>query len=193
MVTINPKSWLKSFRGDERGSIAVEAVITLPLLIWAVGATYEFFDLHRYNSTRDKASYTIADMISREQGTTGITPAYIDNAKDLFDTLTNDNGDNSLRISIISYNSTDEDYFVVWSRVRGTQGLKRLKTSDVKDDDDHLPKLSGGEQLILVESASIYRSVIQIGLSDDLMLRTRVMTSPRFIAQIKWTDSAVTG
>lgn len=185
-----PRAWLGSLRKDEHGSVTVEAVITLPLLIWAVGATYELFDLHRYNSTRDKASYTIADMISREQGATGITPGYLDNAKALFDTIANDHGENSLRISIISYNSTDEDYFVVWSRVRGAQGLNELTTPDVKDDDKNLPELRGGEQLILVESASVYRSVIQIGLSDDLTIRTRVMTSPRFISQIKWKDNA---
>lgn len=54
------------FCREERGSVTVEAVITLPLLIWAIGATYEFFEVHRYQSARDKASYTIADMLSRE-------------------------------------------------------------------------------------------------------------------------------
>jgi len=103
MMRLTPKTWASRFRNEERGSVMVEAVITLPLLIWAVGATYEFFELYRYNSARDKASYTIADMISRENA--AITPLYIDNAKIVFDTIANDRGANSLRVSVVKFDS----------------------------------------------------------------------------------------
>ncbi len=189
MIRCTPKSWLSRFRKDERGSIMVEALITLPLLIWAIGATYEYFELHRYNSARDKASYTIADMISRESPTMPITPIYMDNAKIVFDTISNDRGANSLRISVVSFRSDKQEYFVRWSEVRGTNELVKLETADVKTAHDRLPVLRGGEELIIVESVSTYPSVFKVGLSDDLKIRTNVMTSPRFAPQIKWEDS----
>ncbi|WP_113911962.1 TadE/TadG family type IV pilus assembly protein [Roseovarius dicentrarchi] len=181
------KSWLARFNNDERGTVMVEAVITLPLLIWAIGATYEFFELHRYNSARDKASYTIADMISREGA--AITPTYIDNAKIVFDTISNDGGANSLRISVVKFVSSDNEYVVQWSKVRGAGDLPELETSDIKTAHDKLPVLRGGEELIIVESVSTYPAIFKVGLSDDLKIRTTVMTSPRFVPQVKWEDS----
>ncbi len=187
MMRITPKSWASRFRNDERGSVVVEAVITLPLLIWAVGATYEFFELYRYNSARDKASYTIADMISREGA--AITPIYLDNAKIVFDTISNDRGANSLRVSVVRFDSIKNEYAVMWSEVRGTDALKKLKTDDVKVAFDKLPILRGGEELIIVESQSTYPATFKVGLGDDLKISTNVKTSPRFVPQIKWENS----
>jgi len=187
MMRLTPKTWASRFRNEERGSVMVEAVITLPLLIWAVGATYEFFELYRYNSARDKASYTIADMISRENA--AITPLYIDNAKIVFDTIANDRGANSLRVSVVKFDSIKNEYAVKWSEVRGTDALKKLETTDVKVAFDKLPILRGGEELIIVESLSTYPAIFKVGLSDDLKIRTNVKTSPRFVPKIDWEDS----
>ncbi|PVA10248.1 hypothetical protein DC366_08340 [Pelagivirga sediminicola] len=191
MIRVTPKSWLARFRSEERGSVTVEAMITLPLLIWAIGATYEFFEVHRYNSARDKASYTIADMISREQD--DITPIYLDNAKTVFDTIANDMGANSLRISVIKYNTDDKTYFIKWSQVRGTDALKQLKTEDVENAHAVLPKLRRGEELIVVESQSIYPPVFKVGMGDNLKVRTYVTTSPRFAAQINYEPTPYDG
>lgn len=187
MIRCTPKSWLSRFRNEERGSVMVEAVVTLPLLIWAIGATYEFFELHRYNSARDKASYTIADMISREHE--AIKPIYMDNAKIVFDTISNDRGANSLRVSVISFDSGKNEYFVQWSEVRGTDALVELETADIKTAHAQLPVLKGGQELIIVDSVSTYPPVFKVGLGDDLKIRTNVMTSPRFAPQIKWEES----
>ncbi len=187
MMRCTPKSWIARFRNDDRGSVVVEAVITLPILIWAVGATYEFFELYRYNSARDKASYTIADMISRENA--AITPLYMDNAKIVFDTISNDRGANSLRVSVVKFDSGRNEYEIKWSKVRGTDGLKELVTADVKTAYDKLPVLRGGEEMIIVDSVSIYPAIFKVGLSDDLKIRTNVMTKPRFVPQVNWEDS----
>lgn len=183
------RTWLSGFTGEERGSVTVETVITLPLLIWAVGATYEFYELHRYNSARDKASYTIADMISREGS--AIDAVYLDNAKTVFDAIANDRGANALRVSVITYDSALKAYAVKWSEVRGTDALKVLTSEDLEKARSILPNLRGGEELILVESESTYPAVFKVGLSDDLKIRTIVKTSPRFAPQVKWDDGSV--
>ena len=58
---------LTAFRDETCGSWTVEMVVTMPIMIWGLVATYEFFEIHRYQSVRDKATYTIADMFSREE------------------------------------------------------------------------------------------------------------------------------
>ncbi len=187
MVRIDMKSWISRFRNDERGSVMLEAVITLPLLIWAIGATYEFFEVHRYNSARDKASYTIADMISREM--LPITPSYLNNAKTVFDTIANDNGENALRVSVIKYDADTNEYSIKWSEVRGTTRLNALSTADVKTAHAILPVMRDGEELIVVDSLSEYPPMFDIWFGDGMDVATHVITSPRFAPQINWDNS----
>ena len=92
------KHLLKTFRDDERGSFTVESVIAFPLLFWTICASYEFFEVHRYKSVREKATYTIADLLSREQSV--VTDTYMDNVKILFDEISNDSGTNQVRVTI---------------------------------------------------------------------------------------------
>ncbi|MFX0544863.1 TadE/TadG family type IV pilus assembly protein [Roseovarius sp. S1116L3] len=165
----------------------VEAVITLPLLIWAVGATYEFFEVHRYQSARDKASYTVADMVSREM--LSITPTYLDNAKTVFDTMANDTGDNTLRVSVIKYDADADEYSVKWSHVRGAALLRALTTDEVKNNHAKLPIMRDGEELIIVDSLSSYPPLFDIWVGDNINVSTHVMAIPRFAPQINWSNS----
>lgn len=174
------------FCREERGSVTVEAVITLPLLIWAIGATYEFFEVHRYQSARDKASYTIADMLSREM--MPITPTYMDSAKIVFDTIANDNSQNALRVSVIKYDTDADEYLVKWSEVRGPSLLRALTTPDVETAHAKLPKMAGGEELIVVDSLAVYPAMFNVGLSDGMRVSTHVVASPRFAPQINWEN-----
>lgn len=181
------KSWLKAFRDDERGTVMVEAVICLPLLFWAIAASYEFFEIHRYNSARDKATYTIADMISREMQP--VTPTYVTNAKTVFDTMVNDTGTNQLRMSVIKYDADTDRYSVVWSQTRGTGDMTALSTSDIASGHDILPQMADGEEVIVVESTSIYQPIFDVGLTSPKEIGSRVLTSPRFAPQIVWESS----
>jgi len=173
---------LRDFRDDERGSFMVESVIALPLLFWTVAATFEFFEVHRYKSVREKATYTIADMISREQD--AVSDTYMDNAKTLFDLIVNDNGTNQLRVSIIRYDADDDQYEVFWSSVRGTGPMAALEDADVANDHDRLPIMADGEDVILVETVSNYDSLFSLVLPNPFNIDTRVFTSIRFAPQI---------
>lgn len=173
---------LQDFRDDERGSFMVESVIALPLLFWTVAATFEFFEVHRYRSVREKATYTVADMISREQDV--VTDTYMDNAKVLFDEITNDDGTNQLRVTIIRYDAVSDTYGVSWSEVRGTGPLGVLTDTDVANSHATLPMMSDGEEVIVVETSSNYDSLFDLVLTGTLRIDTRVFTSIRFAPQI---------
>ncbi|MEO3415714.1 TadE/TadG family type IV pilus assembly protein [Roseovarius sp. CAU 1744] len=181
---------IRRFCGERDGSVMVETVICLPLLIWALVATYEFFEVFRYRSAREKATYTIADMISRE--TPGINDTYVDNVLRLFDGISNDDGVNQVRVSVLIFdagadlNSTsDDEYSVRWSEVRGTGDLVELVNNDVRDaSHSTLPTMPDGGDLILVESMSDYTPAFNVGLGDRVPVYTRLFTKPRFTDQV---------
>lgn len=174
---------LRCFRHDTRGTVTVEAVIAVPLLFFAAAATFEFFEVHRYKSAREKASYTVADLLSRETSETGVTSTYVDNAKILFDEIANDDGVNELRITVLRYHGGDDIYQVSWSQVRGVGSLEPLTTAEVSNAHDTLPILDAGEELILVESESDYIPTFTVGLRE-LVITTRYFVSLRFASQV---------
>ncbi|MEO1343786.1 MAG: pilus assembly protein [Pseudomonadota bacterium] len=182
MYTDVIKSYIRDYVEDERGTAMVEAVITMPMLFWGLTAMFEFFEIHRFQSARDKASYTIADMISRENDV--ITDVYVDNAMILFDEIAHDYGQNQIRISILEFDASENEYLVSWSEVRGTGSMVELEDADVADDHDELPIMNDGEQLILVESEADYDTIFDLGFSDTMSVTTRVFTSIRFAPQM---------
>jgi Flp pilus assembly protein TadG len=56
----------KHFLRDSRAAVALETVLILPILIWAFVASFVFFDAYRVYSTSVKATYMVADMLSRQ-------------------------------------------------------------------------------------------------------------------------------
>ena len=91
------KSYIRDFAEDTNGTIMVETVLTLPMMFMGLAGMFEFFEVHRFQSTRDKASYTVADMLSREQSV--INDVYMDNVKTLFDEIADDYGVNTIRVA----------------------------------------------------------------------------------------------
>lgn len=177
---------LHRFWRRDDGSFVVESVIALPLLFLAAMVIYEFFEVHRFNSARDKASYTVADMISREMGT--VDDAYINNTKALFDNIVDDTAESQLRVTEIQYDSDTDRYSVYWSAVRGTGPMVALSTSDIATSHATLPLMSDGEFIFLVESVSQYTRMFAAGFSEDMEIKTRVITSPRFVPKIDWAS-----
>ncbi len=184
------KKFMTRLRDDTSGTIVIETVITLPLLIWALMATFEFFEVFRYQSIRDKATYVIADMISREALVPGfVDNTYIDNSLTLFNDVVNDNGVNQLRITIIKF-TPGNGYTVEWSKIRGTGGMQELTTAVLQTDLAHIPVLSVGEELILVDSTSNYVSTFNVGLGANIPVASRTFTSFREIAQLCFGPSS---
>jgi hypothetical protein len=182
--------WLKNLvtrlREDVRGVVVVETVICMPLLFWATAATYEFHEVHRYKSAREKATYTIADMISREQ--LAITSNYMDRTLLVFDDMANDDGANQIRISVIEYNADTTEYLVRWSQIRGTGTMQALTDAAIAADTNIMPILSDGQQFILVEAKSTYTPVFKMGMGAELDIKTRIFTAPRFVPKIDYTS-----
>ncbi|WP_412507313.1 TadE/TadG family type IV pilus assembly protein [Roseovarius sp. SYSU LYC5161] len=178
------KACLARFRDDCSGSFTVEAVPLVPLLFMVMGGGYEYYEVHRYTAVREKATYTVADMISRETSNEGVTATYMDNALQLVNMITNDEGVDQLRVSVVKYDSDDDDFSISWSEVRGTGSWNALTDTDVQYAHDRLPIMDDGQEVIVVETRSTYDPVFAAGLGSPTDITTRHFTAIRFAPQV---------
>jgi Flp pilus assembly protein TadG len=90
---------LSAYFRNTGGSVSVELVLVTPMLFWAIGASYVFFDGYRQSTVNLKAAYTISDLVSRE--TAAVNDDYIDSMYNLLQLLTRAQSEVKLRISVI--------------------------------------------------------------------------------------------
>jgi len=174
----------RRFRRDENGSISVEAMLVLPILIWCYLGTFVFFDGYRAQSVNVKASYTIGDMLSRETGF--VTPAYMDSLHTLQQFLTNTVEPVRMRITLYAFDGPNDRYVVRWSQVRGG-AVAPLTNTTLAALRSALPIQLNGEVAILTESWVGYEPTFQVGI-DPFTFYDVVVTRPRFAPQLCWNS-----
>jgi len=181
-------SFIRRFSRNENGSLSVEAVLALPLLVWAITATFVFWDAFKTLNISQKATYTVADMLSRE--TQAIDADYLTAMHELFDYLATAEGDNALRVSVVRMtqdpNTNAKTYQLVWSQgVGGITGYTALNQQVI----DRLPDMSAGDQLIFVESEQEWSPAFTVGLAS-YRFREVAISRPRFAPQLVWHNPA---
>jgi Flp pilus assembly protein TadG len=185
---------LRRLRRDERGTVAVETVLISPLLILGLFFSYEAYGLFRQQSLREKATYTVADILSRE--TAVVTDTYIDNVKRVFD-LMSGTTNSQLRISVVRYRNTPsqgiDEFDLRWSEVRGAGPMTALTDAAVRSAHATFPIMQDGEEIILVESRGTFASPVTTGYFDNNLLSTRMFVIPRFAPQVCFTGICVPG
>ena len=177
---------LGAFAGDTRGSVTIEAVIMLPILVWAYCALFTFFDAYRQTSINEKAASTISDMISRESDP--LNDSFLDGTFQMLNFLTRSSAERRMRVSIIRFDQDDNAHRVEWSHVRGT--VTALDTGSIGDWSDKLPAMVDQEILILVETWTDYTAPFPIVGLNDRTIQTFVFTRPRDVMQRCWETCA---
>jgi hypothetical protein len=180
---MRPFGRLRHFLRNEDGSIAVEGMLMLPILIWCYLGVFVFFDAFRAQGTNVKAAYTIGDALSRETGY--VTPSYMDGLFTLHQFLVQSPADVRLRVSVFRFQASDNSYRVVWSQVRG--GGSALTNATLAVLRPQLPIIPDGEKLILTETWVDYEPVYEVGL-DDFTFENLVVTDIRFASQLCWNS-----
>ena len=171
------------FRNTETGSLSIESILTLPTLAWALLAMFSYFDGLRQSNVNIKAAHTMGDLLSRE--TQQIDGDYLDGMHDVLKFLTRSQGEPRMRVTVVSYDSSDEDYILEWSEVRG--GGAALTAETLVEIEERLPQAFGGAQLIVVETAVDHRAPFVFGLSDSTLVNM-VVTRLRFVAELTHKD-----
>jgi hypothetical protein len=175
------KRLIRNFWCRDEASVAVETVIVMPILAWVFIASFVFFDAFRVYNTSIKATYSVADVLSRR--TASIAASDIEGLADVFQFLTRNTAGSALRITQITRQAGG--YRIDWSH--GTDGMTYLRASDFPEIVDQIPIMAFGDRMLLVESYLPYRPAFNAGLSDQEYVNFTV-TRPRFAGQVPFVD-----
>lgn len=174
---------LRGLLRSEDGSVSVESILMLPLIIWCFLGTYVFYDAYRAQFVNTKAGYTIGDILSRE--TAYITPEYMDSLYDLQRFLVDRQDPIRLRLTVITYDEAADAFQVRWSQNRGGGGT--LQTSDLAGIRHLIPDMANGAIALVVQTSMKYEAVYSAGI-DLLDFDDIVVTRPRFAGQLCWNS-----
>lgn len=173
----------RRFARDERGGLTVETVLIMPVLFWALAASFVMWDAFRAHTAALKASYTIADAISREM--VPIDAAYIGGLERLFGLLTGAVDPAAIRVSVVA-RRTDaatgaQADALVWSATTGAAP----PLAALADIAPHVPVMGPGDEVIVVETFAGWRPAFDIGLPAREIANVTV-SRPRFIPRVCW-------
>ncbi len=156
---------LRSFIGDRRGSVVVEAVIVLPALIFTYIGFSVAWDIYRDKNLAQKATYMIADVLSRETGVVRSTNMinYLKAfgfAAEIPTAITTANMASvpvALRITSVLFDEADtpggaDQVALQFSITSSTSQLPAHTAASLQGIMDKIPALQEGDNIIIVES-----------------------------------------
>ncbi|MFT4148968.1 MAG: hypothetical protein QM656_02135 [Paracoccaceae bacterium] len=173
---------LARFARDESGVVVVEMMIYLPLLLWAWLAMFAFWDAYREINIAQKATYSISDMLSREQ--TAVNDTYRNGLRNVFAYMNGTTNDHvKVRFTSITYKVTNKvgAFKVDWSYSPGS-ALPKLTTTTLQAQfKDDIPIMSDGDYVLMIETTVDYDPVIDVPSVTFDEISNRVITRPRFM------------
>ncbi|MEM6660765.1 MAG: TadE/TadG family type IV pilus assembly protein [Pseudomonadota bacterium] len=163
----------RAFWSDDRGSLTVEFVLWVPvLLIWLM-ASIAWFDAWLARNQAAKVAYTVSDILSRQEEVTGGFLMQIDTLQRGL--LTRADGAAAMRLSSIQRTSTGHE--VRWS-CSNAPSLQPLTDGNLPTAD--LPDMATLETIVLTELAVPWSGFDwAVGLGA-LTWTYRVPSRPRF-------------
>lgn len=181
----NLTSYLRRFWRSESGVLVAEAVIVLPMLIWAYMALFVYWDAFRSVNTSQKAAYTISDTISRETQT--LPANYVTGLRDLMRFLLKRDQGVKIRVSEVTWSQLNNRYEVDWSR-SPDNAFPVLTTASVANFANRIPKMSDADRVIIVETQVAYHAAFNVGVADKT-LNQFIVTRLRFTPKLCITGS----
>lgn len=175
------KTFLSRFRRSEGGATTVEFMIAMPLIVFWFGGTFTFFQGYSEWTRSLKATYTVADILSRQLE---VDDDYMEDMNTLFASIMGaDTNDTWLRVSSIEM--TEDGLDLVWS---DATGLHFNLASNEEIPVEIIPNLVEGETVLLVESRiPVVPFQDYIGISSRTVTN-QIAVSPRFNSQTAWLD-----
>ncbi|MEP5732303.1 MAG: hypothetical protein ABJL67_23385 [Sulfitobacter sp.] len=181
MLFAQIKSAFAGFARREDGTIAMEAMIILPMMFWAFLSVFSIFHTYRTYTISQKAAFTIGDSISRE--TAPLDDDYLEGMHGLFEYLSRSQGASTLRVTSLRYDGTNDEFTRDWSEVQGSK--PELSNDDVRNWTTRLPVMPDGERVMLVETWTTYDPPFATGLEEREIVNF-VFTRPRFAPRVCW-------
>lgn len=182
---------MRSFVRSERGVISVEAIMILPILIWAFIGSFTIFEAFRQRSISLKATYAIADMLSRQVDAVG--PDDIDGLNEVFAYLTFARDPAWIRVTSVYWDSVQNRFRRQWSDSTGE--YVALNDDTLQSMAQYIPAMATGDTVLLVESYLPFKPVFDMGLESltgpqSSWTRHVIVTRPRFASQVIFNPSS---
>lgn len=178
---------LTRFLREERAAVAFESVIIFPILAWAWIGTFTFFDAYRVYNTSIKATYTVADLISRQEF--DILEEEMDGFADMLALMIRGHEGVEFRASEI-HRANDGAYRTVWSHTTGT--LASLCGNSLDSIQDQMPAVAIGERFVIVESFVDFDPAFNVGI-NELDFENFTVTRPRYAGRIPYAGEQCPG
>lgn len=172
---------LRRFARDESGVITTETLLITPLLLWVFLALFVYWDAFRAQNTSIKASYVVADMISRENS--AVNMAFINGMHSVFRYMVDTGEDTWIRVSSVRFNQAQNRYDVLWSRSTNLTRAPNHSTTTMATLRPNLPILADSDTLIVVETWRRFTPAFQVGL-DRRTFHEIAVVRPRFLSPL---------
>ena len=181
--------FLRRFRDDEEGVAAVELLLAIPILVWALLSTLVYFDAYQNEAISTRAGLTLADAVSRERN--AVDDIYITNMRNVLRVLTRVESNPALRVTVYRYRASGDRYMVVWSKDESGDMGGDLTTVELQLMRDRLPIMADGDRAILVETRTNYTAPFSVGMGpffgsglERLEFNSLTVITPRFMETI---------
>ncbi len=179
---------VKTFGRDDSGTVLTEFVMIFPILIWAWIGMFFYWDIYRAVNLAQKASFTIADNLSRDEGV--LDAAYINGVNELFAYLADTDQEVRMRVTSVGWNRTTQKHEVSWSYSPHGKMTPHTNAS-LAFVANRIPTLVDYETVILLETSVDYAppfdmpevSWVNLGVGARTM-EEFIVTRPRFINKI---------
>ncbi len=175
---------LRRFACNEKGTIIVDAILVLPMFIWAYAALFAYWDAYRSINTVQKASYTISDLLSRTQA--DVNDAYIAGLRATMNYLLDADQAGEIRVTSYTWSQSQNQYLVIFSE-SPNGGMTELTTADLAGLTARLPLMADGDSAVLLETRVPYTPPMSFGLQPTTIERF-IVTRPRFLPKICHED-----
>lgn len=176
---------LRRFRRDEGGYMLVEAALIIPFLLWGYIALYSYWDAYRTMTDLQKVSYTMSDLLSREQRP--VNAAYINGVRNTMNAMLGSNREVDLRVTSIMFSEIEDRFVVEWSN--SPTGMTPLTTQSLEAYLDRVPDMGDGKTAIIVEAELDFEPSLSLGVGDlpglqDMTFQEFIVTPPRYAPRV---------
>lgn len=166
---------ISAFGREERGSIVLETVVMLPLLIWALLAMVVYWDAFRTVNRLDKAVYALADTLSRQQAP--VATITVDRWDDYVQYMMNNQHMAQVRVTSYRWVPANNRFEVLWSRSPGNL-RPQLTTATLQPLATRLPMMAASEYGILTEAWVAYEPPLSVPFMGAVQVQN--MTLEKF-------------
>jgi len=203
------KTLLHSFNRDQDGTVIIEAVLMLPLMIWVGLGMYAYWDGYQTTNTSQKGAYVIADLVSRQNEP--MSRSDLEGLNQVMNFMLSTGETAKLRVTSIGRKishddgdhegenddehehapapapvADDAEFEVLWSK-SPYLAMPALTTADLAAYSNRIPMMAEGDTVIMVETEVGFTPVFDVGL-DPLTIKDLIVTRPRFLPQVCYHD-----